>query len=80
VEALRAKFAKASGAKAASKEEGVSWSTPEEEMYLMGGTKQGINPEADAAGVVHTNVGQNFTLHNPSLGLFLYHFVHTMVS
>jgi hypothetical protein len=25
-------------------------------------------------GVVHTNVGQNVTLHNPSLGLFLYHF------
>jgi hypothetical protein len=29
-------------------------------------------------GVVHTNVGQNVTPHNPSLGLFLYHFFHTM--
>ncbi len=25
-------------------------------------------------GVVHANVGQNVTPHNPSLGLFLYHF------
>jgi hypothetical protein len=31
-------------------------------------------------GVVHANVGQNVTPHNPSLGLFLYHFLHTMVS
>jgi hypothetical protein len=30
-------------------------------------------------GVVHANVGQNVTPHNPSLGLFLYHFLHTMV-
>ncbi len=30
-------------------------------------------------GVVHANVGQNVTLHKPSLGLFLYHFLHTMV-
>ncbi len=29
-------------------------------------------------GVVHTSVGQNVTPHNPSLGLFLYHFLHTM--
>ncbi len=29
-------------------------------------------------GVVHTNVGQNVTPHNPSLGLFLYRFLHTM--
>jgi hypothetical protein len=49
VEALRAKFAKASGAKAASKEKGVSWSTPEEEACWSGGTKQGINPKANAA-------------------------------
>jgi hypothetical protein len=48
VEALRAKFAKASGAKATLKEKGVSWSTPEEEACLTGGTKQGINPEANA--------------------------------
>jgi hypothetical protein len=27
-----------------------------------------------ADGVVHVNVGQNVTPHNPSLGLFLYHF------
>jgi hypothetical protein len=33
-----------------------------------------------AAGVVHANVGQNVTPHNPSLGLFLYHFLHMMVS
>ncbi len=33
-----------------------------------------------APGVVHANVGQNVTPHNPSLGLFLYHFLHTMVS
>jgi hypothetical protein len=32
------------------------------------------------AGVVQANVGQNVTPHNPSLGLFLYHFLHTMVS
>jgi hypothetical protein len=25
-------------------------------------------------GVVHANVGQNITPHNPSLGIFLYHF------
>ena len=31
-------------------------------------------------GVVHANVGQNVTPHNPSLGLFLYHFLHTMSS
>ncbi len=49
VEALRVKFAKAAGTKAASKEKGVSWSTPEEKACLTGGTKQGINPEADAA-------------------------------
>ncbi len=30
--------------------------------------------------VVHTNVGQNVTPHNPFLGLFLYHFLHTMSS
>jgi hypothetical protein len=30
--------------------------------------------------VVHANVGQNVTPHNPSLGLFLYHFLHTMSS
>ncbi len=29
-------------------------------------------------GVVHANVGQNVTPHNPSLGLFVYHFLHTM--
>ena len=29
-------------------------------------------------GVVHANVGQNVTPHKPSLGLFLYHFLHTM--
>ncbi len=29
-------------------------------------------------GVVHANVGKNVTPHNPSLGLFLYHFLHTM--
>jgi hypothetical protein len=34
----------------------------------------------DAPGVVHANVGQNVTPHNRSLGLFLYHFLHTMVS
>ncbi len=28
--------------------------------------------------VVHANAGQNVTPHNPSLGLFLYHFFHTM--
>jgi hypothetical protein len=33
---------------------------------------------ATAAGVVHANVGKNVTPHNPSLGLFLYHFLHTM--
>ncbi len=27
-----------------------------------------------STGVVHANVGQNVTPHNPSLGLFLYHF------
>ncbi len=31
-----------------------------------------------ALGVVHANVGQNVTPPNPSLGLFLYHFLHTM--
>jgi hypothetical protein len=31
-------------------------------------------------GVVHGNVGQNVTPHNPSLGLFLYHFLHTISS
>ena len=46
---MRAKFAKASGAKATLKEKGVSWSMPEEEACLMGGTKQGVNPKADAA-------------------------------
>jgi hypothetical protein len=30
--------------------------------------------------VVHANVGQNVTPHNPSLGLFLYHFLHTIVT
>jgi hypothetical protein len=49
VEALRVKFAKATGTKAASKEKGVSWSTPEEEACLTGGTKQGVNPKANAA-------------------------------
>ncbi len=34
----------------------------------------------EAFGVVHANVGQNVTPHNPSLGLFLYHFLHMMVS
>jgi hypothetical protein len=29
-------------------------------------------------GVVHANVCQNVTPHNPSLGLFLHHFLHTM--
>jgi hypothetical protein len=33
-----------------------------------------------AYGVVHANVGQNVTPHNLSLGLCLYHFLHTMVS
>jgi hypothetical protein len=32
----------------------------------------------DAIGVVHSNVGQNVTPHNPSLGLFVYHFLHRM--
>jgi hypothetical protein len=32
------------------------------------------------SGVVNANVGQNVTPHNPSLGLFLYHFLHMMVS
>jgi hypothetical protein len=32
------------------------------------------------AGVVHANVGKNVTPHNPSLGLFLYHSLHTMSS
>jgi hypothetical protein len=31
-------------------------------------------------GVVHANVGQNVTPHNPSLGLFLNHFLHMMSS
>ncbi len=31
-------------------------------------------------GVVHPYVGQNVTLHNPSLWLFFYHFLHTMSS
>jgi hypothetical protein len=30
------------------------------------------------AGVVHTNAGQNVTLHTFSLGLFFYHFLHMM--
>jgi hypothetical protein len=33
---------------------------------------------AQTSGVVHANVGQNVTSHNPSLGLFLYHFLHMM--
>ncbi len=33
-----------------------------------------------AAGVVHANVGQKVIPHNPSLRLFLYHFLHMMVS
>jgi hypothetical protein len=37
-------------------------------------------PEMAPYGVVHANVGQNVTPHNPSLGLFVYHFLHTMVS
>ncbi len=48
VEALRVKFAKAAGTKAASKEKGVSWSMLEEKACLTGGTKQGVNPKADA--------------------------------
>jgi hypothetical protein len=35
---------------------------------------------AQISGVVHPNVGQNVTPHNPSLGLFLYHFLQTKVS
>ncbi len=35
-------------------------------------------PTRHSTGVVHANVGQNVTPHNPSLGLFLYHFLHTM--
>jgi hypothetical protein len=31
-------------------------------------------------GVVHANVGQNVTPYYPSLGLFLYHSLHTMSS
>jgi hypothetical protein len=42
-----------------------------------GGLKRG---STGSYGVVHANVGQNVTPHNPSLGLFLYHFLHTMVS
>ncbi len=49
VEALRVKFAKATGTKAALKEKGVSWSTPVEEACLTGSTKQSVNPEANAA-------------------------------
>jgi hypothetical protein len=30
--------------------------------------------QRSAVGVVHANVGQSVTPHNPSLGLFLYHF------
>jgi hypothetical protein len=30
-----------------------------------------------STGVVHANVGQNVTPHNPSLGLYLYHFFVT---
>jgi hypothetical protein len=37
-------------------------------------------PVLPSIGVVHANVGQNVTPHNPSLGLFLYHFFHTIVS
>jgi hypothetical protein len=33
----------------------------------------------DIFGVVHANVGQNVTPLNPFLGVFLYHFLHTMV-
>ena len=38
------------------------------------------NMKVPQAGVVRANVGQNVTPHNPSLGLFLYHFLHTMSS
>jgi hypothetical protein len=37
-------------------------------------------PGGVSGGVVHANVGQNVTPHNSSLGLFLYHFLHAMVS
>jgi hypothetical protein len=36
--------------------------------------------ESKIYGVMQANVGQNVTPHNPSLGLFLYHFFHTMSS
>jgi hypothetical protein len=37
-----------------------------------------IDPPPVKVDLVHANVGQNVTPHNPSLGLFLYHFLHTM--
>ncbi len=39
-----------------------------------------VGEDGLSAGVVHANVGQNVTPYNPSSGLFLYHFLHTMVS
>jgi hypothetical protein len=35
-------------------------------------------PQTLVAGVVHANVGQSVTPHNPALGLFMYRFLHMM--
>jgi hypothetical protein len=38
----------------------------------------GLTMKVGSTSVEHANVGQNVTPHNPSLGLFLYHFLHTI--
>ncbi len=50
--------------------------------HFHGAEMLGEGPQSSLPpqGVVHANVGQNVTPHNPSLGIFLYHFLHTMVS
>ncbi len=47
---------------------------------LLARAKDNDNNKRSPFGVVHAHVGQNVTPHNQSLGLFLYHFLHTMVS
>jgi hypothetical protein len=50
----------------------ILWSQPKD-------VPSSLNDELGGYGVVQANVGQNVTPQNPSLGLILHHFVHTMV-
>jgi hypothetical protein len=46
---------------------------------LLGQLDENAKNYPRAEGVVHANVGQNVTPHNPFLGLFLFHFLPSMV-